>query len=266
MKKKLLFAPIITLSCLVASCWSGGNGDNSWSQSIKQAMQQEFGIVIPYVKGLDSPEVHFRDNGVLTVSDYFDDFDSALSFVLSYQTLLYKNGFEGGYSTTDDSVYMTYSHSTDKTIVVSEETISELLWVDLNVDTLNGGEDYTLDLIAYLSGDFATFPLDSLCELIGVSDTYKSSIPTFATAPDTHFKIKGYVPGDTYTYVIAHDTSGCEIFNQYTQDLRDAGFEVHLYGDDLMATGAKHVDGLGNIGVHYYETGYNLFGGYVITG
>lgn len=270
MKKKLLFAPIIALSCLVASCWSGGGGSNSgWDANIKQTMLQEFGMVIPYVTGLDVTSVHFRpDYNVLDVEGEFDNSDEAYDFVTSYYNKMSDAGFDGGTSAVSDGYYGCFNHTTDKTIVVSGETITEQLWVEFNIYPFGDEDDYAIDLIAYLSGDFATFPLDSLCEILHVSDTYKSSIPTFPTSYEGGYRIKGYVPGDIYFYVVTVDVSGLgTLFNNYTQALRNAGFTVNVFpGDDeLKATGAKQVDGLGTIEVHYYDVANYFYGGFIIT-
>ena len=267
MNFKKLLVPFTAMSFMLAGCFGPDPSpvDNGWDANIKNTMQQEFGMLIPYVTGLDISSIDFyADTHVLKVSAYFDDLDQATSFVLPYCSKLDKANYDGGYFSITDGYYGCYSHTTNKTIVVSGETISELLWVEFTVYTY-GDYGYTIDLIAYLSGVFATFPLDSLCELIGVSNDYKTYIPTFGTAEGTNFRIKGYVPGDIYYYVIAIDSSNDHaMFTQYTQSLTEAGFNVQSFPEDLKGTGAKQVEGLGTIEVHYYEVDNYFYGGFTL--
>ena len=269
MNFKKLLVPFTAMSFMLAGCFGPDPSpvDNGWDANIKNTMQQEFGMVVPYVTGLDISSIDFyADTHVLKVSAYFDDLDQATSFVLPYCSKLDKANYDGGYFSITDGYYGCYSHTTNKTIVVSGETISELLWVDFTVYTY-GDYGYTIDLIAYLSGDFVTFPLDSLCELLEVSDTYKSSIPTFTTSSDRGFRIKGYVPGDIYNYVVTIDTSGAgALFNAYTQALNTAGYNVSLAPGELKATGVKTIEGLGTIEVHYYDVASYFYGGITIIG
>ena len=270
MNLKKLFVPFTTLSLMLTGCF-GPNPvppvDSGWEPQIKNKMQQEFGMVIPYVTGLDVSSVLFYpDSHVLKVSAYFDDLDEASSFVLPYSSKLNNADYDGSYFSISDGYYGCFSHTTDKTIVVSGETLSEHLWVEFNVYSY-GDDDYTIDLIAYLSGDFDTFPLDSLCELLEVSDTYKSSIPTFSTFSDRGFRIKGYVPGDTFNYVVTIDVSGTgALFDKYTQELNTAGYNITLTPGELKATGVKTIEGLGTIEVHYYDVANYFYGGYYIVG
>ena len=230
-------------------------------------MQQEFGMVIPYVTGLHVTSVHFFSSyNVLDVEGEFDNGDEAFDFVTSYYNKMHDAGFDGGTSAAvSDGYYGCFNHTTDKTIVVSGETITEQLWVEFNIYPFGDEDDYAFDLNAYLSGDFATFPLDSLCKILNVSDTYKSSIPTFPTSYKGGYRIKGYAPGDIYFYVVTVDVSGVgTLFNNYTEALRNAGFTVNTY-PGVMATGAKQVEGLGTIEVHYYDVASYFYGGFIIT-
>ena len=264
MNLKKLCVPFTALALMLTGCFGPDPVNAGWDSGIKNSMQQEFGVVVPYVNGLDYPDVTFQENKVLKVSAYFDDLDEASSFVLPYSSKLSNAGYDGGYFSITDGYYGCFSHTTNKTIVVSGETLSEHLWVEFNVYTY-GDYGYTIDLIAYLSGDFATFPLDSLCELLGVSDTYKSSIPTFTTSYDRGFRIKGYVPGDIFNYVVTVDVSGTgALFNSYTSALQAAGYNVSLTPGELKATGAKTIEGLGTIEFHYYEVDNYFYGGFTL--
>ena len=172
MNFKKLLVPFTAMSFLLAGCFGPDPVtpvDKGWDKNVKNSMQQEYGIIIPYVDGLDDPNVTFQDNKVLKVDTFFDDFNEAKTFMQSYDTKLGNAGFEGDYTVKEEdneSIRGLYSHTTDKTIVVAEETISEQLWIDIDINSDAYGIAFSL--IAYLSGDFASFPLDSLCELIKV--------------------------------------------------------------------------------------------------
>lgn len=269
MNMKKLLVPFATLSLALTGCFGPDPVppvDNGWSKDVKNAMQQEYGIVIPYVDGLDDPDITFQNNKVLKVSAFFDDFNQSKSFMTGYDSDLMHDDFDGKYFVDEEAgaIRGSYSHSTDKTIVVAEETISEHLWVDIDVSTDTYG--CAIDLIAYLSGDFASFPLDSLCQLIEVASEYKTSIPTFSTAEGTNFRIKGYVPGDIYYYVVAVDSSNNHAtFTSYTQSLTEAGFNVQSFPEELKGTGAKQIEGLGTIEVHYYEVDNYFYGGFTLV-
>ena len=264
MNLKKLCVPFTALALMLTGCFGPDPVNAGWDSGIKNSMQQEFGVVVPYVNGLDYPDVTFQENKVLKVSAYFDDLDEASSFVLPYSSKLSNAGYDGGYFSITDGYYGCFSHTTNKTIVVSGETLSEHLWVEFNVYTY-GDYGYTIDLIAYLSGDFASFPLDSLCELIGVASEYKTNIPTFSTASGTNFRIKGYVPGDIFYYVIATDSSDNHAtFTSYDQSLTEAGFAVQSDPEELKGTAVKSFDGMGRLEVHYYEVGNYFYGGFTL--
>ena len=271
MNLKKLLVPFAAFSLMLTGCFGPNPGPSpvgpDWDSNTKNTMRQEFGMVIPYVTGLDISSTAFLpDYHVFRVSAYFDDLNEATDFVTSYSTKLMNADYVGAYSSIEDGYYGCYSHTSDKTIIVSGETINELLWVEFNVYTY-GDDDYTIDLIAYLSGDFDAFPLDSLCEMLNVSDTYKSSIPTFTTSSDIGFRIKGYVPGDIYYYVVTVDTSGRgELFDSYTSALNSAGYNISKAPGEFKATGTKTIEGLGTIEVHYYDVANYFFGGITIVG
>lgn len=267
MNMKKLLVPFAALSLALTGCFGPDPVNAGWDSGIKNSMQQEFGVVVPYVSGLDYPDVTFQENKVLKVSAFLDDFNDGRSFAQSYDTKLGKAGFKGDYQVVqgeNSSIYGHYSHTTDKTIVVAEETISELLWVDIDIYAYDD-DAYTIDLIAYLSGDFASFPLDSLCELIEVASEYKTNIPAFSTASGTNFRIKGYVPGDIFYYVIATDSSDNHTtFTTYDQALTEAGFAVQSDPEELKGTAVKSFDGMGRLEVHYYEIGNYFYGGFTL--
>ena len=54
------------------------------------------------------------------------------------------------------------------------------------------------------------------------------------------------------------------MFDSYTQSLTESGFDVRSFPSTLEGTGAKTVDGLGIIEVHYYEVDNYFYGGFTL--
>ncbi len=264
MNKKALFTPLITLAFLFTSCWGGGGGDQSgWESDIKQEMNDNFGMLVPYVDNLEYLDARFYESKTFHVDAFFDDIDSARTFIQSYDSKLMQAGFDGDFVATTESITGRYFHTTSKT----EGTLPQILWIDIDVAS-DITEDITFDLIAYLSPAYVSFPNSSLCELVGIGEAYKDYVLEFATRSSVGYRIKGYVPGDTYHYVIAadpkvDDPSLDSLFDTFTQLMTAKSYNPVI--SDYKATGQLVIAGLGTLQIHCYEEGNMFYGGYYVV-
>ena len=148
MKLNKILLPLLATPLLLTGCKKDDGGDKpkptpkdpDWTATVKRAMNEEFGFVVPYVTGAKRPTVYFED-GELTVYVSFTSYAKGKSFVETYHAILLENSFVGNYEEEVDeyegeiyySISGEYSHATDKSFTAFNETFETPVALDFSL-------------------------------------------------------------------------------------------------------------------------------------
>ena len=160
MKIKKFLLPLIVTPLLAVSCNKGGSAKvQDWEKDIKEGMTEDFGVVVPYVKNLKDPYISYEE-GSLFVYAGFDDYDSGLEYIQSYDETLKNVGFVGEFEEiveedegeTYYSIYGSYEHSTNFTFAAFDESFAMPVSLQINFGESYAG--YALILSAELDIEY----------------------------------------------------------------------------------------------------------------
>lgn len=235
MNFKKMLLPLLITPLLAVSCnKSNGSGSKTpgWSKSVKKGMQDEFGLVLPYVSGLEDPYISFED-GELFVYAEIDDYDSGLEFVQNYGDLLLKAEFAGRYSEIEEeeegetyySISAEYFHATDFTFTAFEETFAQP--IDLQIQVVESYSGYAVMITALLEIQYkqSENPFSYISNVLGPD---VSSYMVVEGSSYLYRYLPGYYPEEYYFDLVVQD-SDC-ILESFVEDLADAHFYIEEGG------------------------------------
>ena len=233
MNFKKMILPLLITPLLAVSCnKSNGSKTPGWSKSVKKGMQDEFGLVLPYVSGLEDPYISFED-GELFVYAEINDYDSGLDFVQNYGDSLSKAEFVGRYSEIEEeeegetyySIYAEYYHATGFTFTAFEETFAKP--IDLQIQVGESYSGYVVMLTALLEIQYkqSENPFSYISNVLGPD---VSSYMIVEGSSYLYRYLPGYYPEEYYFDLVVQD-SDC-ILESLVQDLVDEHFYIEEGG------------------------------------